>query len=193
MNKKNVIPMKIMVASSVYGFEENLQQICATLRGFGYDVLNSHIGTIPVNPHKSNQENCIEAVKNCDLFLGIIRPFYGSGIVGPRSITHDEILTAIQYNKPRWFLAHRDVTFTRQLLRQYMYNQDGSRNFSFAFKKTGVLDDLRVIDMYNDAIQSNVPIHARIGNWAQEFYKIDEALNFIQSQFKDLNHIRKII
>ena len=39
--------LKIMVASTVYNFEDHLNQICAILIGFGYEVWNSHIGTIP--------------------------------------------------------------------------------------------------------------------------------------------------
>jgi len=78
--------LKLMVASSVYHFEDQLRQICAVLTGFGYDVWNSHIGTIQVHPGRSNQENCVVAAQTCDAFLGIIRPFYGSGVIGGRSI-----------------------------------------------------------------------------------------------------------
>jgi len=77
--------LKLMVASTVYHFEDQLRQICAVLTGFGYEVLNSHIGTIQVHPGRSNQENCVAAASECDAFLGIIRPFYGSGVIGPRS------------------------------------------------------------------------------------------------------------
>jgi hypothetical protein len=82
-------PLRLMVASSVYGFETDLDQICGVLDTYGFTVMNSRMGTIPPHPDKSNRENCLEAVRNCDVFLGIIRPFYGSGIVGERSITHE--------------------------------------------------------------------------------------------------------
>jgi hypothetical protein len=61
-------PLKIMVASTVYGFEDQLSTICATLRNLKYEVINSHIGTVKINPHKSNLENCLQAVRNCDTF-----------------------------------------------------------------------------------------------------------------------------
>ena len=69
-NKK----LKIMVASSIYGFEDQIEQICAILTGYGYEVLNSHLKTIPVNPNKSNVENCLIAAQTCDIFYGILRP-----------------------------------------------------------------------------------------------------------------------
>ncbi|MFV8324489.1 DUF4062 domain-containing protein [Flavobacterium sp. ZS1P14] len=69
--------LKIMVGSTVYGFEDQLSQIVAQLQLLDYEVLNSHNGSIKVNPKLSNLDNCIKAVQECDLFLGIIRPFYG--------------------------------------------------------------------------------------------------------------------
>ncbi len=74
--------LKIMVASTVHGFEESLELVYATLTEFGYEVWCSYKGTIPAHPGRSNLENCVDAAKSCDLFLGILRPYYGSGIVG---------------------------------------------------------------------------------------------------------------
>ena len=84
-----------MVGSTVYGFEDQLSQIVAQLQLLEYDVLNSHNGSIKVNPKLSNLENCIKAVEECDLFLGIIRPFYGTGNIGDKNITFEEIKKAI--------------------------------------------------------------------------------------------------
>ena len=183
--------LKLMVASTVYHFEDQLRQLCAVLNGFDYEVWNSHTGTIPQHPGHSNLENCVQAAHNCDIFLGIIRPFYGSGVIGPRSITHEEFLEAIRQTKPRWFLVHRDVTFARQLLKPLMFNPDGRRT-AFTLTKTSVMDDLRVIDMYHDAIQSDIPPENRRGHWAQEYYQMSEALNYIEYQFKDTRRIRRI-
>lgn len=49
MNKTKNTKLKIMVASTIYGFEDQLTQICATLKSYKYDVFNSHIKTIPVH------------------------------------------------------------------------------------------------------------------------------------------------
>ena len=85
-----------MVGSTVYGFEDQLSQIVAQLNTLGYDVLNSHYGSIQVNPKLSNMDNCLKAVEECDLFLGIIRPYYGTGNIGERNITFEEIKKAIE-------------------------------------------------------------------------------------------------
>ncbi len=196
--------LKLMIASSVYGFETDLDQICGILDGYGYLVMNSRQGTIPAHPNKSNLENCLEAVRDCDAFLGIIRPFYGSGRIGERSITHEEIRLAIDVNKPRWFLVHGHVTFARQLLKQFRDFNQGRRWVPdwllsllgcsrFAFKKTAVMDDVRVIDIYDDAIRSDQPVPARTGNWAQEFYTLPQALPFLETTFSDMERVRQIV
>ncbi|MFO7937983.1 MAG: DUF4062 domain-containing protein [Kiritimatiellia bacterium] len=185
------VKLNLMVASTVHHYEDQIRQVCAVLSGFGYDVWNSHIGTIPQHPGFSNLKNCKEAARNCHIFVGFIRPFYGSGIVGARSITHEEFRVARQKGKPRWFMAHRDVTFSRQLLKPYMFKRDGKPT-NFKLKKNPVLDDLRVIDLYNDAIQNHIPVARRRGHWVQEFYRIEEVLEYLDNQFKDVRRIRKI-
>ena len=158
MNRK----IKIMVGSTVYGFENELYQIVALLQTLGYEVLNSHVGTIKVNPKLSNLENCLNAVDECDLFLGIIRPYYGTGIIGEKNITFEEIKRAIELKKPYWFLVHRDVVFARKL-----------------FTKIKDAD--------------KIEITLRNGNWAQEFYRLDEMSIYIKTQFEDRTFIENIL
>lgn len=183
--------LKLMVASTVYHFEDQLRQICRTLESLGYEVWNSHIGTMPtIHPGRSNLDNCVAAAQNCDVFLGIIRPFYGSGIIGPRSITHEEFLAAIKLSRPRWFLVDRDVAFARQLLK-HLLAPDGTRP-NLKLEKNSFMDDLRVIELYRDALQENIPLEERKGHWVQEFYRMDEALTHIVKQFGDTEKIREI-
>ena len=197
----NVQPIRLMVASTVYHYQDQLKQICGVLStNDDYEIWNSHYGTMPTNPSKSNLENCLQAVRDCDVFLGIIRPFYGSGVVGERSITHEEICLAVSLNKPRWFLVNSHVTFARQLLRQF--HREGQRLFQrtwkwkwrpLTFAETRVLDDLRVIDMFDDATQSSIPVAQRRGHWVQEYSELGDALRNIEAQFRDAARVRTII
>ena len=191
MPKAKKKKLTLMVASTVHHFEDSLEQICAALSGFGYEVWNSHKGTMPVDPKLSNLANCVAAAGRCDAFLGIVRPSYGSGKVGERSITHEEFREAIRLEKPRWFLVAKEVTFARQLLKPYMYDDKGVRT-AFELKRNPVIDDLRVIDLYNDAIQNDVPLADRRGHWVQEYYRLPEALTYIDSQFRDPKVVESI-
>lgn len=191
--KINVMPkevIKIMVSSTVYGFENDLSVLCATIENFKspkytYKVLNSFQGTIYLPPGVSNIEACLRAVDECDFFLGIIRPRYGSGI------THQEFKRAIEIDKPRGFLCHYSVRYAREILAQYMYVnvKERIKNPSFEFKKTPVFDDVRIIEMYNEAIQDAKPLEQR--RWAHEFGHFGgDEMKFIETIFKDINRFK---
>lgn len=186
-------PIKIMVASTIYNFEDNISTICAELSTMGYHVINSHIGSVKVNPHVSNLENCLNAVRECDVFLGIIRPYYGSGNIEELNITFEEIKLAMSLNKPYWFLVHRDVVFTRQL-KKYLYfiDETGNENSNVQIKKSNVFDE-RTLKIYDYVIKEGTPIATRTGNWAQEFYRLDEALIYIKSQYEDKDFILEVL
>jgi hypothetical protein len=184
--KRNEV--KIMVGSAVYGFEDQISQIVAQLNTLGYNVLNSHYGSIKVNPHLSNLENCLNAVEECDLFLGIIRPYYGTGNIGDKNITFEEIKKAIELKKPYWFLVHRDVVFARSLFKK-MKLKSGDE----IVIEDNKLFDKRCIGIYEYVIQNHVPVTLRNGNWAQEFYRLDEMMVYINAQFTNQDFINEVI
>lgn len=194
MAKRVSIPkLKVMVASTIFGYEDQLEQICATLQGYKYEVWNSHMKTIPVHPGFSNTENCLRAVESCDMFFGIIRPRYGAVPGGELSITHQEMLRAIELKRPRWFIAHRDISIARQLLKQYMYEENGDPNPTFSYRGTKVLDDIRLITLYNATILNDVAPEDRIGHWVDEFFRVGDILNVIKTQFSDQKRVREIV
>jgi hypothetical protein len=180
--------IKIMVGSTVYGFEDQISQIVAQLQLLDYEVLNSHNGSIKVNPKLSNLENCIAAVKECDLFLGIIRPYYGTGNIGEKNITFEEIKEAIKLKKPYWFLVHRDVVFARLLFS----NIEVKKGCDITVKPNKFFDK-RTIDIYEYVIKNHEPVMLRNGNWAQEFYRLDEMMTYITTQFQDMDFITQVM
>jgi hypothetical protein len=181
--------IKIMVGSTVYGFGDQLSQIAAQLTTLGYDVICSHLGTMKVNPRLSNLANCLKAVEECDLFLGIIRPFYGTGNIDGKSITFEEIKRAIELKKPYWFLVHRDVVFARQLFKK-MELKSGDE----IIINDDRFFDKRCIEVYEYVIKNHVvPVTQRNGNWAQEFYRLDEMMTYINTQFAEKTFIARIL
>ena len=122
----------------------------------------SHKGTVPVFSNCSALENCIKATEKCDLFLSLITTRYGSGKEDDGiSFTHQELLKAIELNKPRWLLSHDHVVFARSLLINLGYKgKDGRKKLALK-KSNPVIENLRVIDMYEDAILSKIPLGER--------------------------------
>jgi hypothetical protein len=185
--------LRLMVSSSVYGIESLLDQMYGVLTGYGYEVWMSHKGTIPVSPRGTAFDSCLEAVENCDAFLGIITGRYGSGVApGELSITHREMLRAIELGKLRWFLVHHHVTISRQLLRQFRFEKDGTPK-PLNFEPTPILSDIRVLEMYEVAIREGLPLPDRVANWVQQYVTEADALLYIESQFRDPGRIRKLL
>ena len=180
--------IKIMVASTVYGFQDQLSAIVGILTTMDYTVINSQHGSVKVDPKLSNLDNCLNAVKECDFFLGIIRPYYGTGNIKDKNITFEEIKLAIKLGKPYWFLVHRDVVFARQLLGKVKC-KDGQ---GFDIEKNTIFDP-RTIDIYNTVVKDGERVELRNGNWAQEFYRLDEAMTYIQAQFGDKEFVQELI
>jgi len=176
----------LMVSSAVYGFEELLDRIYASLSTLDYEVWMSHKGTMPVYPGMTALESCRKAVRDCHLFLGIILPKYGTGKEKPKddSIVHEELREAIASKKPRWILAHDHVVFARTFLDKLGYGTPKKRE-ALSLKKSAVFDDLRIIDMYDLATRQDVEVYKnRKGNWVQKFGSASEANLFAVSQFR---------
>ncbi|MDA3926464.1 MAG: DUF4062 domain-containing protein [Kiritimatiellae bacterium] len=187
---KNKPALKIFVSSAVYGYEDLLESIYALLSEYKYEVLMSHKGTVPINPELSAMTSCLKAVDECDLFLGIILPRYGSGKEDSKglSITHKETLRAIEGNKPRWFLVHENVAIARQLLSPYRNKRCKSAfqlKKGIDFEPTPVLEDLRILDLYEKAMSLDVAeVKHRKANWVQSYGVNDDARLFATAQFR---------
>lgn len=192
---------KLMVSSTVYGIEELLDRIYTLLTSFGYEVWMSHKGTLPVSSNQPAFQNCLDAVEQCDLFLGIITTAYGSGQdpnnPNSLSITHQEILKAIELKKPRWLLAHEHVIFARTLLNNLGYKGKSERE-KLSLKKNSVFTDLRILDLYEEAtidheLPHAVPLAERKGNWVQKFRTHEDGSLFVSAQFGRYQEVEQFI
>ncbi len=188
----------ILVSSTVYGIEELLDRVFTLLTAYGYDVWMSHKGTVPVRSNRTAFENCLAAVEKCDLFLGIITPHYGSGQDKDKpelpSITHQEVQLAIKLKKPRWLLAHDHVVFAWSLLKNLGHDGKTKRKeLRSRFKRSSILDDLRVLDLYEEAIVDGAPLAEREGNWVQKFRSTEDGSLFVGAQFFRYQEVERFI
>jgi hypothetical protein len=191
--------IRVFVASTVYNFQFELNAIYNYLDNLGYDVYMSHKGTILLDSRESNLKNCTNGVEECDVFVGFIRPDYGSGVLdeGGKSILHLEFEAAYKRDIPRFVLADHRVVFTRALFKGSFFIEDKtSQKIDFdkiSFENNKVLDT-RTIRMYNMAVKDkDKPASKRKGNWVQEYVNHDDILLHLESQFRYPDRIKKLI
>ena len=72
-----------------------------------------------------------------------------------------------------------------------MYSDEAkTQRVNFDIRATSVMDSVKVIDMYNDAIQANLSYEDRKYHWVQEYFRQDEALRHIETLFRDINRVK---
>ena len=194
--------IKVFVSSTVYEFETELNRVFAMLDSFGYDVCMSKEGTIPLNSRLSNLINCVNAVKECDVFLGIIRPLKGSGVLerDGRSITAQEFDEAFMSDMPRFILADYRVEFAHKFLRLMRQDLDKIPDFTEKTKdgvttrKPNLLIHAESVELYRLAIQEKVPDPAkRVGDWVQPYKDESDIARFVEAQFLNVEHIKSLL
>jgi hypothetical protein len=183
-------PLRLMVSSTVYGQESFLDQVYGILKGYGYDVLMSHKGTIPVKPHQKPLDACLEAVDNCDLFLGIITGRYGSATITGEdvSITHSEVRRALSLNRPAWFLVRDEVVIASQLFRKIHKHPEIGPLLPELIRKNPIIDDIRLLDLYDEARQ--VEGNQSLG-WVQQYHQPENAFDFLRTQFEGIARMQE--
>lgn len=194
--------IKVFVSSTVYDFETILRNIFIMLDGFGYDVYMSKEGTIPLNSRLSNLVNCVNGVDECDVFLGIVRPLIGSGVLekGLVQLTAQEFDRAIELGMLRFILADYRVEFAHKFLNlmdiapnNIPLNKEKEKDGKIIVKPNNLVHG-ECVDIYRSAIQNHIhPASARIGNWAQPFKDGEDILRFVEAQFKNVELIRNYI
>jgi hypothetical protein len=200
INSKKRGVKKMMLASTVYGFEDQLSKIIEYHQQNDFKVLNSFYGSIQVNPKLSNLDNCIQAVHDTNWFSGLVRPYYGTGNIDEKNITFEEIKTAIKLQKPRWFYVHRDLIFASRIMEfievKKVLPKDGSKKLKSV---SNILNknkhiDFETIELYNFITKDNEKnLKLRNGNWAQEYFSFTEAEIYIKTQFSDYTFIENLI
>jgi hypothetical protein len=84
--------------------------------------------------------------------------------------------------------VHRDVVYTRLLLKKIKLKN----NDEVMFMDNRLFDKLSV-EMYEYVIKNQISVTLRNGNWAQEFYRLDEMMVYINAQFIDKDFIYEVM
>lgn len=212
------IQYSVLVSSSVNGYEDSLIMIESMLNAWGYDVMMSMRGTLKVNPHLHNFANCLRAVEECDLFLGIIRPDCGTGRGVHDCITFDEFKRARELNKPCWFIIDSKIKHYRNLLkalelREYPVTEDiDLKDFMHSYydrkvrsrEKLPIVQDLYqakdihqfdplCFEMENFVNHKGMARSEIVNNWMQYCDNISDVYRFLEKNLGNAGFIEDVI
>jgi Domain of unknown function (DUF4062) len=192
---KKKAKLTVFISSSVYGREPLLEQVFAWIEGLGYEAWNSYMGTLPIGLRTGNYESCIKAAEMCDIFFGLITPRYGSGTdgVGGPAITQLEFEKAIELGKPRLVLAHEQVVNARRLLMDLGFKGHDGRKSLVLKKGAEIIDDLRLLDIYEAATQEDLPVPQRDNHWVQKYRTDSDVARYIERQFSRYSDMERAV
>lgn len=204
----------VMVSSSILDFENELDEICAYLRILGYNVICSKEGTVKADARLGNFENCYKAVEACDLFLGIVRPYTGSGKEkNGKTVTFNEFIHARETHKPSWYIVDKRVNWTSEFCRE-LEIKEAPKGFGCVFSKIWALNYKimnarmkkfpRVLDLFRPSKSRRFSTECfemekfvnQVGkykptdgvirnNWMQYCYSLKDMKTWIETNFKD--------
>lgn len=95
--------------------------------------------------------------------------------------------------KPRWLLAHENIIIARRLLKDLRISGTALKRDSLKIKKNNLLGDLRLIDMYEEAILESEPLSERRGNWVHKFNRTEQLDRFLIFQFYRYQEVQAYI
>lgn len=178
----------IMFAATDYGHEDEIRTIATCLKRYGYNVVNSLIGTLPNDSSLSNMDNCVNAVQDCDLFFGLIHTDYGSGNIGDKNITREEFRKAVTLDKPRWGMVAELVVTARNVVNHLCLASEVKKKKEeqtdvrslVTMRKNSFLD-YECIGFYDEMVQSDKPAEERVGNWIQPYRTQADILEYIKT------------
>lgn len=229
LNEKAVSPQDpfvgkytVMVSSSILDFENELDEICAYLRILGYNVICSKEGTVKADTRLGNFENCYKAVEACDLFLGIVRPYTGSGKErNGKTVTFNEFIHARDTHKPSWYIVDKRVNWTNEFCRELELKKN-PKGFGCIFSKIWSLNYWvmnarmkkfpRVLDIFKPSKSRRISVECfemekfvnqideykpKDGviknNWMQYCYSLQDMKIWIDTNFGDHSMVESIV
>ena len=88
--------------------------------------------------------------------------------------------------------AYSKFKFAWSLLKNLGHDGREARK-KLKLKKSLILDDLRVLDLYEEAIVNGIPLEQRQGNWVQKFRTTDDGSLFVGAQFFRYQEVEQFI
>lgn len=208
--------IKVMISSTVRNFGDQIDQIDTLFRSLGYETIVSKNGSVFADPRYGNFPDCLYAVKECDIFFGIVRPDCGSGQIGDYCITFQEFKKARELDKPSWYVVDYRVLYAKELFRILKYKNPNEGKGKLYAKLCSLIthssnkNDTRVLDLFESRdLKEFDPLcldmldyvdkkdvkdyWSRKNHWRHEYHRLTDITYYITNQFGNQQRIMDVL
>lgn len=168
--------VNIFVSSTCYDLSQIRDELKRCIIELGHNPILSELKDFPVDPMKSNSENCINAINNeADIFVLIIGDRYGSVLETGKSITNTEFIAALSKGIPIYTFSLKKMTAILPLWESNP-NADYSK----------IVDSNKVFEFLAD-------VRKKRGLWNFEFERAQDITEILKAQLSNLFHEALIV
>ena len=168
--------VNIFVSSTCYDLSQIRDDLKRCIIDLGHNPILSEIKDFPIDPMKSNSENCINAINNeADIFVLIIGNRYGSVLETGKSITNTEFIAALSKGIPIY-------TFSLKKMTAILPVWESNPNADYS----NIVDSNKVFEFLSD-------VRKKRGLWNFEFERAQDITEILKAQLSNLFHEALIV
>ena len=168
--------MNIFVSSTCYDLSQIRDDLKRCIIDLGHNPILSELKDFPIDPMKSNSENCINAINNeADIFVLIIGNRYGSVLETGKSITNTEFIAALSKGIPIY-------TFSLKKMTAILPVWESNPNADYS----NIVDSNKVFEFLSD-------VRKKRGLWNFEFERAQDITEILKAQLSNLFHEALIV
>ena len=168
--------VNIFVSSTCYDLSQIRDDLKRCIVELGHNPILSELKDFPVDPMKSNSENCINAINNeADIFVLIIGDRYGSVLETGKSITNTEFIAALSKGIPIYTFSLKKMTAILPL-----WEKNPNADYS------NIVDNNKVFEFLSD-------VRKKRGLWNFEFERAQDITEILKAQLSNLFHEALIV
>lgn len=168
--------VNIFVSSTCYDLSQIRDDLKRCIIDLGHNPILSELKYFPIDPMKSNSENCINAINNeADIFVLIIGNRYGSVLETGKSITNTEFIAALSKGIPIY-------TFSLKKMTAILPVWESNPNADYS----NIVDSNKVFEFLSD-------VRKKRGLWNFEFERAQDITEILKAQLSNLFHEALIV
>ena len=163
--------VNVFVSSTCYDLSQIRDDLKRCIIELGHNPILSELKDFPVDPMKSNSENCINAINNeADVFVLIIGDRYGSVLETGKSITNTEFIAALSKGIPIYTFSLKKMTAILPL-----WENNPNADYS------NIVDNNKAFEFLSD-------VRKKRGLWNFEFERAQDITEILKAQLSNLFH-----